>query len=85
MTAKEFMRESGFGVAALVNRWRAIRFGMVERGCARDWVECTVVVTCCGKKGSEMQMMEVSMVIEDMKGKWLTVKDILVIMGEGKE
>ncbi|KAK8661191.1 hypothetical protein V6N13_052089 [Hibiscus sabdariffa] len=76
-----------------------VRFGTVvagveQGGCAREWVECAVVVTCCGKEGGEMQVREVSMVMEDMEGKGLNGKDSLVILGgiagegrrkEGKE
>ncbi|KAK8605049.1 hypothetical protein V6N13_082508 [Hibiscus sabdariffa] len=76
-----------------------VRFGTVvaggeRRGCAREWVECGVVVTCCGKEGGEMQMREVSMVMEDIEGKGLNGRESLVILGrvtgdgrrkEGKE
>ncbi|KAE8711456.1 putative Leucine-rich repeat family protein [Hibiscus syriacus] len=63
-----------------------MRFGTVlsgdkRRGSAREWVECGVVVTCCGKEGGEMQVREVSMVMEDMEGKGLNGKDSLVILG----
>ncbi|KAE8691065.1 putative Leucine-rich repeat family protein [Hibiscus syriacus] len=70
-----------------------MRFGTVvsgdeRRGSAREWVECGVVVTCIGKEGGEMQVREVSMVMEDMEGKGLNGKDSLVILegiiGEGR-
>ncbi|KAL4301877.1 hypothetical protein GQ457_10G007540 [Hibiscus cannabinus] len=96
-TRKRAVNMSSRRVVSLQRHWLTgdvqVRFGTVvpgdeRRGSAQEWVECGVVVTCCGKEGGEMQVREVSMVMEDMEGKGLNGRESLVIlggaMGEGR-
>ncbi|KAG2674381.1 hypothetical protein I3760_13G131700 [Carya illinoinensis] len=65
-----------------------------------EFVQCSVVVTCGGKAGKEMDVREVSMLLEDMEGKHVNGRESLVVLkavmecgtrkketrkGEGKE
>ncbi|CAI9781417.1 unnamed protein product [Fraxinus pennsylvanica] len=49
----------------------------VEEG---ELVQCVVVVTCGGKEGTELDLKEVSMQVEDMEGDIVTGIDSLVIL-----
>ena len=64
-----------------------LRYSMVISG-GEDWsevVQCAVVVTCEGKMGGAMQVLEVSMQVEDLEGKHLNGKDGLVILQRAME
>ncbi|CAK9184691.1 unnamed protein product [Ilex paraguariensis] len=50
-----------------------------------ELLQCSVVVTCGGEEGGELQVKEVSMQVEDMDGKILNGKDSLVILQEAME
>lgn len=48
-------------------------------------MQCGAVVTCDGKEGGELQVKEVSLLMEDMDGKNLNGKDSLVILQQAME
>jgi hypothetical protein len=58
---------------------------MAGDGREKEYVECGVMVCCGEKEGGEVEVREVSMVMEDMEGKNLTGKDGLVILQEAME
>lgn len=58
---------------------------MAGDGGEKEFVECGVMVCCGEKEGGEVEVREVSMVMEDMEGKNLTGKDGLVILQEAME
>lgn len=58
---------------------------MAGDGGEKEYVECGVMVCCGEKEGGEVEVREVSMVMEDMEGKNLTGKDGLVILQEAME
>ncbi|CAL5352563.1 unnamed protein product [Camellia sinensis] len=63
-----------------------VRFATILAGDRRDeFVQCGAVVTCDGKEGGELQVKEVSLLMEDMDGKNLNGKDSLVILQEAME
>ena len=47
---------------------------------ASEAVQCSIVVTCAGKEGGDVQVMEVNLQVEDMEGRHLNGKDSLVIL-----
>ncbi|XP_040993584.1 F-box protein At2g27310-like [Juglans microcarpa x Juglans regia] len=76
-----------------------LRYATIMAGEKSDFVQCAVVVTCGGKVGGEIQLREVSMLLEDMERKHVKGRESLVILkaamesgkrkkerrGEGKE
>lgn len=51
-----------------------------ERGCSSELVQCGIVVTCGVFRGGDLQVMEVSLQVEDMDGKFLNGRESLVIL-----
>jgi hypothetical protein len=58
---------------------------MAGDGGEKEYVECGVMVCCGEKERGEVEVREVSMVMEDMEGKNLTGKDGMVILQEAME
>ncbi|KAL3581023.1 hypothetical protein D5086_018858 [Populus alba] len=58
---------------------------MAGDGGEKEYVECGVMVCCGEKEGGEVEVREVSLLMEDMEGKNLTGKDGLVILQEAME
>ncbi|KAK2995033.1 hypothetical protein RJ640_021190 [Escallonia rubra] len=49
------------------------------------FVECRVVVTCCGREGGELHVKEVSLQVQNMDGKSLSGREAVVILQEATE
>ncbi|XP_040991786.1 F-box protein At2g27310-like [Juglans microcarpa x Juglans regia] len=50
-----------------------------------EFVQCAVVVTCGGKAGKEMDVRDVSMLMEDMEGKHVNGRESLVVLKAAME
>lgn len=56
-----------------------------DRGSSSEYVQCGILVTCGGSGSVDMQVREVSMVVEDMDGMHLNGGDSLVILKRALE
>ncbi|XVF69229.1 hypothetical protein PTKIN_Ptkin11bG0064200 [Pterospermum kingtungense] len=89
-TRKKAVNMSSKRAVSVQRHWMTgnvqVRFGTVmevgdeRRGSSGEMVECGLVITCGGGEGGEMEVREVSMVMEDMEGKGLSGKESLMIL-----
>lgn len=62
-----------------------LRYATVAGVGGREPVQLAVVVNCSGEEGGEVQLREVSMVVEDMEGVSLGGEESVVILGDAME
>ncbi|KAK2987410.1 hypothetical protein RJ640_020607 [Escallonia rubra] len=90
---KQAMNLSSYKPVSVQRHWLSgevqVRFGSILAGgtkaCTKGLVQFGIVVTCGGSEGGEMQVKEVSLVVEDMDGMHLNGGESLVILQRALE
>lgn len=91
-TGRRAMNLSSHRPVSVQRHWLSgevhVRFASVligERGSSSEYVQCGIVVTCGGSGSGDMQVREVSLLVEDMDGMHLNGGDSLVILERALE
>ncbi|KAK4762144.1 hypothetical protein SAY87_030028 [Trapa incisa] len=61
-------------------RFATVLPGEIRSGSSSEFVECGAVVTCGGSWGGDLQVIEVSLQVEDMDGKFLNGRESLAVL-----
>lgn len=91
-TGRRAMNLSSHRPVSVQRHWLSgevhVRFASIltgDRGSSSEHVQCGIVVTCGGSGSGDMQVREVSMLVEDMDGMHLNGGDSLVILERALE